>query len=435
MCKLEDSPIETLVYDKDTESYSVYDVKNRADDNVARRRSLAVDEQSAVLFGLYENPFLTTISENSEDAVAATFNNKAATSRFLQQNHHHQDNETIEMRECFCALPDRFPEHRFFCSLDKSYCWVPRGPSRTPVCLNTNPNQQRAKDVWPFCLGLFALTMVCLLCTPIGFHTLRFLCSLLFPCGWSNQLYARYLLRREPSRAHAMIRNWVERRRELLEQRYHEVVVQAEAQQGTAAAAAAEEAPTEANSNLSNDTGGSNNSTLVHRQRRGGNGRQSSGSTQNSSASVILDDVEEALVQESHIRHEQNRTSLRLKTRIFKETKGEDEITCNGLLPEEEGFDDLKNSTSCAICFGPIEPGQVVGDIPCQHILHKECLKVWLKRRNVCPLCLRSDIATLVVPEQQQGQHGRRVQMSALEDLYRSGVLAEPMMESDDEEV
>jgi len=444
LCILDDNPIETLVYDKDTEMYAVQprDVNNRTDDDdrtdddASRHRSLTA-EQSALLFGLND------YTENIEDAVAATTRARAS---FSADDDSHskgvarhrilikEDNETIEMRECDCASPDRFPELRFFCPLNKSFCWVPRTSSKAPVCLNIEQKQQRAKDVWPFCLGLFALTSVCLLCTPNGSEALRFLCSLLLPCGWTNKLYARYLLRRDPPRAHAMIRSWVERRSGLLEQRYHEVVVEAEAQQGAVAAA---EAQNPANNSLSNNTGGnnSNNTTLVHRQRSGrsSTSRQNIGSRQNSSASVILDDVEEALVQESHIQHEQNRTSLRLKTRKFKETKGEDETTCNGLLSEEEVFDDLKNSTSCAICFGPIERGDVVGDIPCQHILHKECLKVWLKRRNVCPLCLRADIATLVVPEQQEGQHQRRVQMSALSDLYRSGVLAEPIMESEEE--
>jgi len=29
----------------------------------------------------------------------------------------------------------------------------------------------------------------------------------------------------------------------------------------------------------------------------------------------------------------------------------------------------------------------VVGDIPCGHLFHKDCLRVWIKQRTRCPLC------------------------------------------------
>lgn len=41
----------------------------------------------------------------------------------------------------------------------------------------------------------------------------------------------------------------------------------------------------------------------------------------------------------------------------------------------------------CAICLGLLEDGDVVGDIPCGHLFHKECLKTWVKRKTRCPLC------------------------------------------------
>jgi hypothetical protein len=55
--------------------------------------------------------------------------------------------------------------------------------------------------------------------------------------------------------------------------------------------------------------------------------------------------------------------------------------------------DDDDNPASCTICFGPLEKGQLVGDLPCSHVFHKECLKGWLSRRNVCPLCLHEQVA------------------------------------------
>jgi len=69
---------------------------------------------------------------------------------------------------------------------------------------------------------------------------------------------------------------------------------------------------------------------------------------------------------------------LVLKTRIFK--------------AEEEGDvgdDDSEfgDDNTCTICFVPIVDGDRVGELACDHVFHVECLKEWLKRRNICPLC------------------------------------------------
>eukprot|EP00977_Amphora_coffeiformis_P024531 scaffold16119_cov162-Amphora_coffeaeformis.AAC.8 len=49
--------------------------------------------------------------------------------------------------------------------------------------------------------------------------------------------------------------------------------------------------------------------------------------------------------------------------------------------------DDDQEEHECAICLGLLEAGDVVGDIPCGHLFHKDCLKVWIKRKTRCPLC------------------------------------------------
>lgn len=49
---------------------------------------------------------------------------------------------------------------------------------------------------------------------------------------------------------------------------------------------------------------------------------------------------------------------------------------------------------NCAICLSTVEVGDRIGDIPCGHIYCIECLKVWLQRKNHCPLCMRGGIAT-----------------------------------------
>lgn len=49
---------------------------------------------------------------------------------------------------------------------------------------------------------------------------------------------------------------------------------------------------------------------------------------------------------------------------------------------------------SCTICHIEIEDGERVGDLCCGHTFHSDCLKAWITRRNVCPLCLEENIAT-----------------------------------------
>jgi len=60
--------------------------------------------------------------------------------------------------------------------------------------------------------------------------------------------------------------------------------------------------------------------------------------------------------------------------------------------------DDQDQDQTCMICIGALKNGDRVGDLPgCSHTFHVECLKLWIKRRNVCPLCQNTNIATPLV--------------------------------------
>ena len=52
-----------------------------------------------------------------------------------------------------------------------------------------------------------------------------------------------------------------------------------------------------------------------------------------------------------------------------------------------EGDQSNSNDTLCLICMVPLDEGEMIGDLSCGHNYHVDCLKEWLKRRNVCPLC------------------------------------------------
>jgi Ring finger domain len=107
----------------------------------------------------------------------------------------------------------------------------------------------------------------------------------------------------------------------------------------------------------------------------------------NERPALDLDDIERDILQQT------NRPTLLLKTRIYT---GTEETSVKG-LNEHRSVDDVTNENehaSCTICFGYLEDGDRIGVLPrCKHIFHVDCLKGWLKRRNVCPLCLQGEAA------------------------------------------
>lgn len=63
----------------------------------------------------------------------------------------------------------------------------------------------------------------------------------------------------------------------------------------------------------------------------------------------------------------------------------------------EEPSDDLNDVSGedlCTICLLCFQDGDRVGDLPCGHNFHVECLKEWIRCRNTCPLCQVENIAT-----------------------------------------
>ncbi len=64
---------------------------------------------------------------------------------------------------------------------------------------------------------------------------------------------------------------------------------------------------------------------------------------------------------------------------LFSQYDAQDTSTDFGEEEEEEPL--------CSICMMEIEDGDRVGVLSCNHLFHADCLKGWIKRRNVCPLC------------------------------------------------
>ena len=60
---------------------------------------------------------------------------------------------------------------------------------------------------------------------------------------------------------------------------------------------------------------------------------------------------------------------------------------------EKEDGIEMERGSLCAICLDRLVVGDRVGDLMCQHMFHVDCLKVWLKRKNQCPLCNTQNVA------------------------------------------
>ena len=84
--------------------------------------------------------------------------------------------------------------------------------------------------------------------------------------------------------------------------------------------------------------------------------------------------------------------NLLLKTKVFSDKDVEPNPSC-------ENLDDDSSSPTCLICLGALKDGQTVGDLPCHHYFHKECLRRWLQKHNRCPLCGHAGVAEVIQKE------------------------------------
>lgn len=64
-------------------------------------------------------------------------------------------------------------------------------------------------------------------------------------------------------------------------------------------------------------------------------------------------------------------------------------------------------SNECSICLEDLVAGQPALRIPCGHLYHEECVKDWLRKSNVCPVC-RFELPT----DDAEYERGRRMRMA-----------------------
>ncbi|PNP73640.1 hypothetical protein FNYG_13022 [Fusarium nygamai] len=49
-----------------------------------------------------------------------------------------------------------------------------------------------------------------------------------------------------------------------------------------------------------------------------------------------------------------------------------------------------EGKAECTICINEMKEGDMVTFLPCNHWFHKECVTLWLKEHNTCPICRTS---------------------------------------------
>jgi hypothetical protein len=242
----------------------------------------------------------------------------------------------IQVRQCFCAsyISEEYTA-MVFCPLSFSHCAIPEDSTEGPVCINMARQDTVRKRVFPLLLISLFLSLVTLLSTRRGWHAINYLRIKLRPSRQEEVI--RRLLQANPYLARGHIQQYLQ------------------------------------------DHGLGNDYIVRVRLRR---------ETPASSADTLPPP-----------------NQLSLKTRIYersntlREKCSEDSTTSS----DENDDDDVERPSdnldddhdpSCTICFAALETGDRVGALHCRHIFHVSCLKDWLACRNVCPLCLKENIAT-----------------------------------------
>jgi hypothetical protein len=255
--------------------------------------------------------------------------------------------ELFYARECNCFEPEY---ETVYCPFATYLCQAPswRYSIQKPGCMTEPKGRETSRNIFQVLVIWYSLLFACICGTGFGRSLIDYMLFCCFP-GW-NRFVATRMLRRNPDRAHGFIRNSLRRRRQMLERRGAD---HAEAQiEGATGAAAMAQAETE----------------------------------------------------------EEKPTSLALRTKLYKGglhrqrgslciTKDEASsiprrMSFSPSYSSEHGEYDEDDDENCTICFAPLLDGDRVGALPCDHIFHAECLKMWLQRRNVCPLCQTKDVAT-----------------------------------------
>ncbi|OMJ20973.1 Receptor homology region, transmembrane domain- and RING domain-containing protein 2 [Smittium culicis] len=107
----------------------------------------------------------------------------------------------------------------------------------------------------------------------------------------------------------------------------------------------------------------------------------------------------------------------------------EKEFTSVDIKSTVDQTEDDSGDYDCLICFEPIEEGDKIRSIPCEHIFHQHCLDTWLTTRSgFCPTC-RFNLRTSKDSDGEEEESDRElgtemVQIVTVANLYPPNSLA-----------
>ncbi|XP_057718753.1 probable E3 ubiquitin-protein ligase RHG1A [Arachis stenosperma] len=123
---------------------------------------------------------------------------------------------------------------------------------------------------------------------------------------------------------------------------------------------------------------------------------------------MILDQSVFSGIADIHDRHRDMRLDvdnmsyeelLALEERIGNVSTGLNEETILKLLKQkkhsvETGSQPESEAEPCCVCQEEYKDGEDIGTLDCGHDFHTECVKQWLKHKNLCPICKTTGLAT-----------------------------------------
>ncbi len=69
----------------------------------------------------------------------------------------------------------------------------------------------------------------------------------------------------------------------------------------------------------------------------------------------------------------------------------------------------VPRDTTCAVCLCEVEDGEEIRQLTCRHMYHRACIDSWLRKRGVCPLCVRK-VSVRAAASGGGGGGGKRVE-------------------------
>ena len=385
-----------------TSSSSSRALHQHHDDNIYRDDAIIDDESS----NNHNDEAIRLASGSSSSSEASNTNNNNNNIQSMHQYYNY-----YYVRKCTCF------DGEYVENFGSTYC-----PFTTNTCreiVDTHVPEPYPRDVMcytdPLDIGNYQLLWVCIFAVwgtfvafVIGTHNGRSCLSYLpakFFKGW-NPTVATILLTYNPTFARQLIRRNVRIQQEQLERQILRTLQEQERNRRRADAGGVGEGA----GAVTTDAGGAMVSTNDNIELGTINGQQQQQRSKPPTSLILK------------TRIYKNDTAATTKLRMKKEltqhsqTDGDETSNTTGNLDDSkdcsssnnndtnddnedvmndhhDDYDDDDYDNTCTICFAPLVDGERVGALPCSHVYHVDCLKLWLQRQNVCPLCKVPEIA------------------------------------------